>query len=151
MLYSKTCEYAIRSLACLAAEGKGAVKGAAEISERTGVPGPYVSKIFQSLVKAGILISRRGAGGGVAFRKDPKVLTLMNIVEAIDDLESFTECAMGLDRCEDGNGCPVHEIWKKTKEEIILKLKKTKLVELSENPKKLKYRELNRARLRASS
>ena len=54
MLYSKTCEYALRSLACLASKGREAIKSASEIGEEAGVPGPYVAKIFQSLVRKGL-------------------------------------------------------------------------------------------------
>ena len=106
MIYSKTCEYAVRSLAHLAYQGKGIYKGATEISEAVGVPGPYVAKILKLLVRKKILKSRRGMGGGVAFRSDPANLSLMQIIDVIDDPTPLNECAMGLDRCEDGNGCP---------------------------------------------
>lgn len=148
MIYSKTCEYAIRSLACLALKGSGAVKSASEIGAESGVPVPYVSKIFQSLIRKGILKSQRGAWGGVAFCEDPKHLTIMQIVDAIDDLTSFNQCAMGLDRCEDAHGCPLHEIWKKAQKEIISKFKSTKLSDFTKRAGVSQYGKLNRMKLK---
>ena len=148
MLYSKTCEYAIRSLACLASKGRGAVKSASEMGAESGVPVAYVSKIFQSLVRKGFLKSSRGVGGGVTFCEDPKMITVMQIIDAVDDLTPFNQCAMGLDRCEDANGCPLHEIWKKAQKEIIFKFKATKLTDLTKRETVFRYGKLNRMKLK---
>ncbi|MCB9799609.1 MAG: Rrf2 family transcriptional regulator [Candidatus Omnitrophica bacterium] len=146
-IYSKTCEYALRALVYLALKGKGVFIGASEISEATGIPGPYLTKIFQNLTRRGFLKSRRGVSGGVALCHQPEDVSLIQIVEAIDDLTPFDECVMGLDQCEDHNGCPLHPIWSNAKNEIFLKLKTTSLMDLTKNSKKMKYRRLRRQRL----
>ena len=87
-------------------------------------------------------------GGGVAFCKDPKHLTVMQVVDAIDDLTPLNQCAMGLERCDDTNGCPMHEIWKKAQKEIILKFKSTKLIDLAKQTNLVRYKKLNRATLK---
>ena len=148
MIYSKTCEYAVRALAYLALKQKGGFTSCAQVSEETGVPGPYITKIFQCLVQQGILISRSGVNGGVAFLKDPEDLRLMDIVKAIDDLDPLSECLMGLDTCNENNGCPLHAIWKKAKAELILKLENTTLYEINAGEAKDQYRNLKRSKLK---
>jgi Rrf2 family iron-sulfur cluster assembly transcriptional regulator len=150
MLYSKTCEYALRSLVYLCHKGIDVFVGASEISKEIDVPQAYLAKIFQALVRAGILKSRRGVGGGVALCPEYQQLTLMQIIEAIDDLAAFKECAMGLDHCDAEKACPLHDIWSKAKEEIISKFTMTTLLELTRSSKKFKYAKMSRARLKAS-
>ncbi|MDP3921208.1 MAG: Rrf2 family transcriptional regulator [Candidatus Omnitrophota bacterium] len=147
MLYSKTCEYAVRSLAYLSRQPQGKLRGVPEVSRETGVPGPYVAKIFQHLVGAGILRSSRGKGGGFALDREPATLSLLEIINAIDDIGPWEECVMGLDRCNNDNGCPVHTIWKKARERITAKLKRTTLAGMNKKIGKAGYRDLKRAKL----
>ncbi len=71
MIYSKTCEYAIRALAYMADHRDEEMCMIPRISEDTGVPQAYIAKIFQGLVRHGILSSRRGPAGGFSFSRDP--------------------------------------------------------------------------------
>ena len=147
MLYSKTCEYAIRALSCLASEGKNVWMHAKDISEKTGVPDAYICKIFQDLVRNGILKSRRGALGGFAYRVDPSQISLRRIVEIIDDTSILDDCVMGLDECSDDNACPLHPIWKKSKEQMLKKLETNKLTLMTKKIRTRKFRTLRRSRL----
>jgi Rrf2 family transcriptional regulator, iron-sulfur cluster assembly transcription factor len=149
MIYSKTCEYAIRALTCLARDGQKGYVRASVVSEETGVPGPYVSKIFQSLARSKILKSRKGPAGGFAFRVKPQSFSLMNIVKAIDDLSPFEECLMGLNECQADNACPLHHIWEKAKVKIIRELENTTLTQMTKKLETFQYRGLKRARLNA--
>jgi len=147
VIYSKTCEYAIRALVYLAGKEKGAFTMVSEISEETGVPGPYIAKIFQNLVKKEILKSLRGPSGGFAFKDNPEELSLKQVVMAIDDFSQLDQCIMGLDSCSNDNPCPLHEVWSEAKEKINQHLERCRLTQLTKDVGKLKYRELNRARL----
>ena len=62
-MFSQTVEYALRAVVCLATE-EGRLQGAAEISETMDVPAGYLAKVLQQLVKAEIITSNRGKGGG---------------------------------------------------------------------------------------
>lgn len=124
MIYSKTCEYAIRSLSYFVGRDKGTWVTVETISDETGVPGAYVAKIFQCLVQKNILESQRGARGGYSLRTDPSKLKLIDIIRALDDLERslFSNCIMGLHQCNDRNPCPLHPIWMNAKERMLKKL-----------------------------
>ena len=72
MLYSKTCEHAIRALAYLAARPVGDLCLVDEIAEAEDMPRPFTSKILRDLVRAGLLTSSRGPGGAQYLKKlDP--------------------------------------------------------------------------------
>ena len=120
MIYSKTCKYAIRALTYMTTRPKDAFTMIHEVNEKTGVPGPYIAKIFQSLVRSGILKSRRGPTGGFAFKKKPEKVSLLEIIEAIDDAPLMEECVMGLDQCSCSDPCRLHEEKSKILKELEL-------------------------------
>ena len=111
MIYSKPCEYAIRALANLASAREGTAR-AEQIAKSEGLPGPVLSKILQELVRKGLLKSRRGPGGGFQLARSAELITLHDVVAAVDGLDQFEECAVGLERCTDEAPCPLHDKWK---------------------------------------
>ncbi len=148
MIYSKTCEYAIRALVYLASKETNAMAMIPEVNRNTGVPGPYLSKIFQCLARCGILESKRGPSGGFSLTKSADRVSLFEIVEAVDDLSSLKDhCVMGFDRCSDVNACPLHVVWLGAKMRIMDKLKAATLLTLTKRIGKVNYRELKRSRL----
>jgi Rrf2 family protein len=148
MIYSKTCEYAIRALSYLASKNGQGFAMIPEISRETGVPKPYIAKIFQCLVRTGILESQRGPSGGFVFKRRPETVSLLEIVEAIDDVSPLMrECVMGLDRCSARNACPLHFAWSKAKENILETLKNATLKPMTKKITKLRFRKLKRSRL----
>ena len=44
---------------------------AADIARARGIPSAYLSRLLAELARAGLVTSRRGAGGGVALARDP--------------------------------------------------------------------------------
>ena len=124
MIYSKTCEYAIRALSYIAKKGPKSSVTSAKVSRHTHVPKAYVAKIFQCLVKAGILSSRRGPTGGFALVMAPSDLTVLKVIRAVEDSSrSFLSgCVMGFNQCENKTPCPLHFVWTKTKEAMIKNL-----------------------------
>jgi Rrf2 family iron-sulfur cluster assembly transcriptional regulator len=55
-----------------------------DIAERTGLPQPYLEQILLALKGAGIVRSKRGVGGGYVLAREPAVITLGDIVSAVD-------------------------------------------------------------------
>ncbi len=126
MFYSKPCEYAIRSLAFLASSKQGIAR-AEEIARAEKLPLPVLSKILQDLTRKGLLKSRRGPGGGFRLARRPELITLRDVVAAVDGLDQFLECAVGLERCSDESPCPLHDQWKDLRADFVDYLEHTKL------------------------
>lgn len=135
MIYSKACEYAIRALAHLAGpeyrSGGPAGAQAKEIARKENLPAPVMGKILQELVRKGLLHSRRGPGGGFRLARRPELITLRDVVAAVDGLDHFVECAVGLERCADDSPCPLHDTWKALRDDVMKYLEKTNLAEMS--------------------
>lgn len=54
-----------------------------EITDRHGVPGPFLVQIFRTLRTAGWVQSIRGSQGGYRLSVDPSQITLLDICEAV--------------------------------------------------------------------
>jgi len=131
MLYSKPCEYAIRALAHVAQAPKNEEVRAQEIARREKLPGPVLAKVLQELVRKGLLRSRRGPGGGFWLARRADLITLRDVVGAIDGLDHFQECAVGLDRCSDETPCPLHDTFKGIRAQIHRYLEETNIAEMA--------------------
>jgi len=130
MLYSKPCEYAIRTLAFLARQPARAASGR-EIAHEERLPGPVLGKILQDLVRKGLLASRRGPGGGFRLARRPELITLRDVVAAVDGLDQFLECAVGLERCADDAPCPLHDSWKGLRTQFLHYLETTTVEQMA--------------------
>lgn len=150
MIYSKTCEYAIRALVYLAQKNTADLTMIPEISRESGVPGPYVAKIFRDLVGQDILESRKGPRGGFRFKQDPARISLRQVVDAVDDSTRMTSCVMGLDECSAANACPLHSVWTDAKNKIMTILEKETLCSVKKKVSRKSYRILSRSFLNAN-
>jgi Rrf2 family protein len=133
MVYSKTAEYAIRSLCYFPTHPDKSPATVRAVSQFSGVPPAYVAKIFQCLAQNKILRAQRGPAGGYSMVTPPSRLTLMQVVHVVDDVSksSFENCVMGLDKCEDKNPCPLHEVWKDAKEKMLKQLEESTIEDVA--------------------
>ena len=133
MIYSKTCEYAIRSLIYFADHPEASSATVKDVSKGSGVPAAYVAKIFQCLAKSRILVSQRGPTGGYSLLIPATQLTLLKVVRSLDDLSKspFSNCVMGFDQCNDKNPCPLHPIWAKAKDRMLEKLRSSTIADMA--------------------
>lgn len=111
VFFSKKCEYGLQAILFMATQGEECVCPAEEISKKLTIPKEFISKILQSLTESGIIESKKGKSGGFKLAKHPSKIKLIDIVEAIDGLESFNSCFLGFPECSPDKPCPVHNEW----------------------------------------
>src|SRR6476660_6754400 len=75
---------AVLALTELARRGDAAPVPILEVSEGRGIPLHLLEQLFSSLRRAGILQSQRGVKGGYSFRRAPREVTLLDVVETVD-------------------------------------------------------------------
>jgi Rrf2 family protein len=111
-MISQTARYALHILGYLVAHRGELVRGEA-ISEATGIPANYLSKILNQLRKSGIVDSQKGWHGGFAVRESALGRPIRDVLAAIDGVESVerSDCVFGLPECDDRNPCPLHSHW----------------------------------------
>lgn len=150
MLYSKTCEYAIRALAYIASkEDALTYTSTVEVKKATGIPGPYLSKVFGVLVRKTILKAKQGPGGGFSFARDPKEISLLNVIESIETTELVErQCIMGLSECNAKHACPMHDEWGELKRKMVNKLSRVSVFDVSRALGVRQFRDLSRAKLK---
>ena len=83
-----------------------------ELASRSRVPLPTVSKLCKELSRAGIVVSHRGRHGGYALARGADVISVAEIVEALEGPISLTECGTpGGDRCGIEASCLAKASW----------------------------------------
>jgi Rrf2 family protein len=112
MLLNLTAVYGLRAMATLAGLGAGETLNASELSERTGVPQQYLSKVMRKLVVGKLVHSQRGRGGGFGLARPAAKIPLTDVLRAID-IELDGGCAFGYGQCDPDNPCVLHPIWTK--------------------------------------
>ncbi len=118
MIYSNACAYAIRAITRLAMLRPDGYVLLDELCEGTDLPRHFVAKIFQDLVRKGLLTSAKGRGGGFALASEPGKITLYDIVGMIDGVESLDACVVGMAECSDTQPCPQHDQWKPIRNDL---------------------------------
>ena len=129
-MLSKTSIQLINALVELARLEDGKFEGAGSIAKKINAPQNYLGKMLQTLVQRKIVVSQKGLGGGFRLGKDPEKLFLYEVVEPIEKVSSWSECALGLKKCSDHSPCPVHDRWKKVRNQYYDFLKKTSVGDL---------------------
>lgn len=106
-MISHTVEYALRA-ACYLAQQTPAARTTSQIADATHVPAAYLSKVLQSLNRAGIIQSQRGAGGGISLAVAPAELSILTVVNAVDPIQRIRTCPLGLE-AHGVRLCPLHK------------------------------------------
>ena len=111
-MLSRTGEYALRAMVQMAQHVEEWPLAGKRIAKDAGIPPKYLSKILGDLVRAGVLDSSRGIGGGFRMVRSPQKITLLEILTPFEPFQ-LRRCPFGNKRCGDENPCLAHEQWKK--------------------------------------
>ena len=105
-MISQTVEYALRAVVHLASEAP-AGRTTDQVARATRVPRAYLSKVLQSLRRAGLVHSQRGIGGGMTLTKSPADLTILEVVNAVEPIQRIRTCPLEL-AAHGVHLCPLH-------------------------------------------
>jgi Rrf2 family transcriptional regulator, iron-sulfur cluster assembly transcription factor len=133
MLYSNACAYAIRAMTRLAVMRTDGYVLLDDLCADSDLPRHFVAKIFQDLVRRGLLVSAKGRGGGFALARPAEKITLMDIVAIVDGTEDLDACVVGMSRCDDTQPCPHHDQWQPIRKVVKDFLNNTTLANMSKS------------------
>jgi len=91
MRFSNKSVYALRALFDLAYHGGEQPVQVKEISDREGIPTRYLEQIFQDLKRADLVTSKRGPKGGYRLAEDPETISVLRVLDAIDELPGLPD------------------------------------------------------------
>lgn len=126
---SRLADYAVVLLSQMTF-APGAVHNTADLSARTGIPGPTVSKLLAMLTRGGIVRSVRGARGGYTLAQDADSISAAAIIIAIDGPIALTQCAEEEGSCTVESLCPTRGGWHRVNQVIREALASVSLAEL---------------------
>jgi len=138
MQITRQADYALRAMLYLARLKDGERAATRKIAEEENIPPSFLAKIISQLHIAGLINTSRGASGGVVLSREPKEITLLDVVEAIDGPISLNECTEDPDACSFGDHCPIHEVWCEAKATLVKKLRESTFDKLIERENVLK-------------
>lgn len=129
MQISKKADYAIRAVTILATLGPERTLQAQELASMGQIPTKFLEQILLVLKRAGILRSKRGVGGGYRLGKESRLISVGDVIEAVDGelvrLHDSTEFpsfsgASGIAKCLGDAEEAVNDLLRKTTiEEVV--------------------------------
>jgi len=124
MKFSKKSEYAMRALVHMARH-PGLLYTIPKITAAEQIPQKFLEQILLQLRQAGLLNSRRGAGGGYTLKQEPSLIRLIDVVQYVDGEHAILP---GEARAPSGN--PVDIFLLRLEQENLKALRETTIADL---------------------
>lgn len=103
-LMTRDTDYAIRAL-CVIAKCDKKMLSSNQLMKETKITKPFLRKILQVLNRNGIMKSHKGRGGGFVVLKDPKHISVMDIIEIFQGTIKLSEHVLKKKRCPEIKRC----------------------------------------------
>jgi Rrf2 family transcriptional regulator, iron-sulfur cluster assembly transcription factor len=115
MKLTRQSEYGLKGLIYLAKKSDKKAVLTSEVSAAQNIPPSFLNKIFQKLVRAGILKSYRGYRGGFALARAPREITLRRIIETLEGpVDLWSPSANDSVPEGSGSALALFSVWQKT-------------------------------------
>ena len=119
MQITRASDYAVRVMIHLAGLPPRSTVRQAELSKATAVSGHFLSKVLQQLVRARLIRSQRGSGGGYALAFSAETISLLDVVQAMEGPVRLNQCIEEGPSCEQKSWCPAHQVWAEAQAAIV--------------------------------
>jgi len=129
-MISRTGIHAIRALASLATLPGNTHMGTATLARHIGAPPNYLGKLLQTLARHRLVESRKGLHGGFRLARSPRSISLLQIVEPVEQIARFESCILGRSACNDEQPCTLHRRWAALRDNYLALLSETTLNDL---------------------
>lgn len=84
---------------------------AKHITQMTHLTLPTVSKLLKILTAAELLVSHRGSKGGYSLERDPKKISVEDVIAAVEGRPALTECSLESSSCSIQDTCTLQGNW----------------------------------------
>ncbi len=102
--------YAVTAMLDLALHQQTSPVSLAAIAERQDISQPYLEQLFSRLRKRGLVDGTRGPGGGYRLLKASELMSVADIIDAVDETVDATRCG-GRRNCQGERACLTHDLW----------------------------------------
>jgi Rrf2 family protein len=101
------------------------------LARATGTPQSFLSKVLQSLCRAGFIASRRGQAGGFEMLPAGRKATVRTVIEAIEGPINLNLCLVSGASCKRKSFCAAHPIWASAQEAMLEVLNAATIADLA--------------------
>jgi len=122
LIITRATEYAIRAVLYMASQPQGEIILKKDICRAQDITPAFLTKILQPLIKAGIVGSQRGVGGGFFLAKSAAEITLFDVVKSQEGPLYLNQCLIEGNDCSREFFCPVHGTWQEIRDEFMATL-----------------------------
>ncbi len=102
--------YAVTAMLDLALHDQGGPVSLSEIAARQGISLSYLEQLFSRLRKQGLVDGTRGPGGGYRLLKSVNLISVADVIDAVDETVDATKCG-GQRNCQGDQRCLTHDLW----------------------------------------
>jgi Rrf2 family protein len=118
---TKRSDYAIRAMLALTRHG-GGLLSSRRIAEEMLIPPRFLPQIMGDLTRAALVEAHPGRAGGYRLAKDPKKVTLLDVIEAVEGDPHRQVCVMRGTVCGGADKCAVHAVFYAAESAILERL-----------------------------
>lgn len=119
MKLTRKIEYAIKILLGLSPNYKGKLMLSKDIAQQQDLPEKFVPQIINDLARSGLVYASRGIGGGISLAKDPKNISVKNVIEAIEGPIAINFCLVEPGLCDDQFECQLFGLWSEAQKRMV--------------------------------
>jgi Rrf2 family protein len=131
MQLTRAADYAVRVMIHLAGLPPETRASRAELAVSAECPEQFLSKVLQSLTRAGLVLSHRGNTGGFELPDIHRAATLLEVVEAIEGPINLNVCLNSDRSCTRQEWCPAHDVWVGAQAAVAQVLRDSTIAELA--------------------
>lgn len=113
MRISSRCEYGLRAMVFLAAQGEARPISLNEIAAGEGIPAPFLERILARLREGGLVKTTRGVSGGYQLARAPRSIPVGDVVTALEGPLSLVGCVPDDGACERAESCASRVVWRR--------------------------------------
>jgi len=137
MQITRASEYAIRAILYMAHQPYREVVLKKDICRSQDITPAFLTKIFQPLIKCGIIGSQRGVGGGFFLARRPEEISLLDVIRAQEGDILLNTCLESPGSCSRDQVCPVHGTWAELRQTLLQSLSGKTFADLLSNEQEL--------------
>ncbi|HET9408621.1 MAG TPA: SUF system Fe-S cluster assembly regulator [Candidatus Sulfotelmatobacter sp.] len=106
----KLTDYGLVLMSQMARQPVTELHTARDLADACSLPLPTVSKLLKILLQNGLLASHRGIKGGYGLVRDPRMISIAEIISALEGPLALTECSTDVvGMCDIESCCPIKD------------------------------------------
>ena len=134
---NRQTDYAVRVILCLSKKETGKRFSSSEIGQAMLIPPALLQRIVAELSSGGFIITQAGRDGGILLARNPKDITLLQVVEHFEGKLYLSDCVLKPGECPFEIRCPVHCQWVRLKNLLRDEMSRITFAQLVEEGKQL--------------